>query len=280
VVWRDSVLHAVFPLPAAPRLDTPLYGFYRPDKAEEQPRELRDALEAADVHHAVILPLDGAARLGLAMSSQSWFIDMALHEAVHLLVQFPARSGATTGFRWPAWTVPQPDRAQLAARCYGSVNPKEQRLNAERVPLAAAASSALTGGPIENVCRETRAFIAERRRRWAGLSEVTVPPEDGGAPLSCEAGEAIMELNEGVPAFVAWLTARQLKIVDDERLRAQFDVQSRDVFYTTGTMQLTVLRRLLGDQFTTATERLASSSFNSGGAIFSTLEAEVPRHCR
>jgi hypothetical protein len=41
----------------------------------------------------------------------------------------------------------------------------------------------------------------------------------------------------------------RLNVVDDERLRAQFDVQSRDVFYMTGTMQLTVLRRLLGEQF-------------------------------
>lgn len=123
----------------------------------------------------MILPLDADARLGFSMSSQSWLIDMVVHEAFHLLVQFPARSGGAAAFRWPSWSVPQPDRAQLAARCYGSVTPKQQRLSAERAPLLAAAMAAVTGGPIENVCRETRAFIAERRRRWSDLSEVQVP---------------------------------------------------------------------------------------------------------
>jgi hypothetical protein len=266
----------VRPLTTAPRLDTPLYGFYRPDKAAEQPQQLRNQLEAAGIREAVILPLDGAARLGLSMTSQSWFIDMALHEAFHLLVQFPARSGAGAADQWPSWTVPQPDRTQLAARCYGSVNPKEQRLGPERAALLAAAMSAATGGPLESVRRDTGAFVAERRRRWSDLSGIQVASEDGGASRSCADGEAIMELNEGVPTFVAWLTARSLGVIDDNRLRAQFNVQQRDVFYTTGMMQLVVLQRLLGARFTAATERLASPASSAGG-IFSMLEAELAR---
>lgn len=228
-VWRDGALRSVFPLASAPRLDTPLYGFFRPARAADHPQELRDRLAAAGVREAVILPLDGDARLGFSMNSQSWFIDMAVHEAVHLLVQFPSRSGVEAAFRWPRWTVPQPDRAQLANRCYGSADPKEQRLAAERAPLLAAAMSAATGGSLESVCRDARTFVAERHRRWSGLSGVAVPFEDGAAARACAEGEAIMELNEGVPAFVAWLTARDLDVIGDDRLRAQFNVQQRDV---------------------------------------------------
>jgi hypothetical protein len=87
-----------------------------------------------------------------------------------------------------------------------------------------------------------------------------------------------METNEGVPAFVAWLTGHQLGVVDDKRLTAQFNVQQRDAFYMIGTMQLAVLRRLAGAEFADITTRLASSP-SSAGSIVATLEAEVSRRC-
>lgn len=89
-----------------------------------------------------------------------------------------------------------------------------------------------------------------------------------------------MELNEGSAAFVAWLTARQLGVIDDARLRSQFNVQQRDVFYTTGMMQLTVLQRLLGDQFRKATDAMAAAASLPAGNIFSTLETETSRRCQ
>jgi hypothetical protein len=55
-VWRDGALRSVFPLAAAPRLDTPLYGFFRQASATEHPAELRDQLEAAGVRVAAHRP--------------------------------------------------------------------------------------------------------------------------------------------------------------------------------------------------------------------------------
>jgi hypothetical protein len=107
-----------------------------------------------------------------------------------------------------------------------------------------------------------------------------VPSEGGGAPRSCPVGEAIMEVNEGVPAFVAWLTARQLNVVTDERLRMQFNVQQRDNFYVTAMMQLVVLQRLLGDRFTPMTEQIAASASAPAGSIFAMLETELARRCQ
>jgi hypothetical protein len=279
-LWRDGSVRASFPLAAAPRFDTPLYGFYRRGRETDQPADLRQRLESDGISEAVILPLDGDARLGLSLTSQSWFIDMALHEAVHLLVQFPSRTGATTP-RWPAWTLPQPDRVQLATRCYGSVNPTEQRLGVERLPLLDAAMGAITGSPLANVCRDARAFVTARRTRWREQAGVEVPAESAPGPvLSCAQGEAVMELNEGVPAFVAWLTARELGVVADAQVRSQFTALSRDAFYMTGAMQLTLLRSLAGDEFDAITGRLAESSTWSDGAILSALETALARRCQ
>lgn len=58
-IWRDGAVRSVFRMTAAPRLDTPLYGFYRPTQPEDQPSELREQLQAAGVREAVILPQGG-----------------------------------------------------------------------------------------------------------------------------------------------------------------------------------------------------------------------------
>jgi hypothetical protein len=78
--------------------------------------------------------------------------------------------------------------------------------------------------------------------------------------------------------FVAWLTAHQLRIVDDNRVKIRFNALQRDVFSLTAMMQLVVLRRLLGDDFAEATARLVSSASWDAG-IFLALETHVFTAC-
>jgi hypothetical protein len=89
-----------------------------------------------------------------------------------------------------------------------------------------------------------------------------------------------MELEEGVPDFVAWMSAHTLGIVSDDRVRARFGALMSQPFYVLGAMQLVVLRHLLGPQFLNTTAQISSSSSWESGAIFSVLESQVERMCR
>jgi hypothetical protein len=140
--------------------------------------------------------------------------------------------------------------------------------------------TALSKGETEGVCMSARAFVQERRKRWTQLGGVQVPSGTSFEPLSCEHAEAIMELEEGVPDFVAWMSAHALDIVNNDRVRARFGALMSQPFYVSGAMQLVVLRHLLGTQFLTTTAQMASSSSWESGAIFSVLESQVERMCR
>jgi hypothetical protein len=285
-LWRAGAVTAVFELSTEPELSTALYGFVFPDDAANkgvlssfrQPPELRRQLEALGVQQAILLPIDGDQRLKLTLSSQELF-DMAVHEGFHAYAQFPTWGNFDSPHRWPAWSTPQPNRLVLATRCYGSSDPLEPRLTEERNALVRAAMTAVTGGPVETICGDAKAFIAERQSRWSKLASISVPAEAGNKEMSCGEAEAIMELNEGVADFVSWLTAHQIGVVQDEQLRRRFTAGLRDLSYVTASMQLVVLRRLLEDGFLDATSRVSTSTSWDSGSIFSILEAQVSGRC-
>jgi hypothetical protein len=194
-------------------------------------------------------------------------------------VQLPTWSGLDSPHRWPAWDR-QPDRQRIPQLCYGSTDPQKLTVGLEREHLLNAAMTALTTGDSEAVCKSTRSFIQERRKRWTALSEVRVPSATSLEPLSCPFAEAIMEMEEGVPDFVAWMSAHALGIVDTARVRRRFGATMAQPFYVMGAMELVVLRHLLGEQFLDATAQMASSSSWESGSMFSVLESQVERVCR
>jgi hypothetical protein len=143
-----------------------------------------------------------------------------------------------------------------------------------------AAMTALTKGETAAVCTSARAFVQERRKRWETLSGVEVHTGTAFQALSCAQAEAIMELEEGVPDFVAWMSAHSLGIVSDDRVRARFGATMSQPFYILGAIQLVVLHSLMGPQFLPTTAQMASSSTWEAGAMFSVLEAQVESLCR
>jgi hypothetical protein len=287
LLWRGAKADAVFQLTAEPRFETPLFGFFVSGNAANagsggrarQPDALAAQLDALGVRHAVLLPVEVDGRLPFKLSVQNQF-DVAVHEAFHAHVQMPVWAGIERSDGWPAWTSVQPDRSQLALRCYGSADARAPLLAAEREPLVRAATAALGREPIEGVCRDARSFLSERRRRWSDLTSVRVDGESPGPAMSCVQAEVTMELDEGVPDFVAWMTARQLRIVDDERVGLRFKASQRDVFYLTGMMQLVVLRHLLGTEFAGLTARIAASPSWESGALADALDTQLAARCQ
>lgn len=284
IVWRNGRAREPFALAAEPRKETPLYSFFVPQgiartttqRRSTQPEALAGQLRSMGFDRAVMLFLDGDAGLPFTLGSANHF-DIAVHEGFHAHVQLPTWYRFDSLHRWPAWSEPTADRVSLASSCYGSADPKAQDVP-ERPALVEAAMTALTGGSREAVCRHAGTFVAARRERWMRAGTARVASEAGGRTTSCSESESIMELNEGVPDFVAWMTAHELGVVDESRVRGRFSASQRDLFYVMGAMQLTVLRRLQGDAFPQTTTRIASSASPAGG-VFAELEAEVARGC-
>ena len=57
-------------------------------------------------------------------------------------------------------------------------------------------------------------FVRERRRRWSELSAVQVASDVGSGTMSCAEAETIMEMDEGLPDFVAWMTSYEIGAAD------------------------------------------------------------------
>ena len=98
--------------------------------------------------------------------------------------------------------------------------------------------------------------------------------------MSCREAEAGMELTEGTADMVFWMTARDLGIVTDAQVRQRFAASQRDVFYLTGSMQLVVLRTLMGERaFEEAMRTIASSTSWTAAEPSTLLDSAVARHC-
>lgn len=285
VLWRDGKATTTIEFAVEPRMSTPLYGYLTPAPVPgsaqisadsyRQPDPVRDQLHALGIQRAVFIPIEG---LPLELGSAEEF-DLSVHEAFHLYVQLPTWSGLDSPHRWPAWDR-QPDRQKVGPLCYGSGDPQKLNITPERGHLINAAMTALTTGELDKVCVNARSFVEERRKRWMALSTVRVPSATAEETISCAQAEAIMEMEEGVPDFVAWMSAHTLGIVSNERVRQRFGATMSQPFYVLGAMQLVVLRHLLGAQFLPATSQIASSASWESGAMFAVLESHVERLCR
>ena len=292
VVWNAGNVSTIA-LAAAPRLSTPMYGFHMAGTAVTgatvaskaagsqwtQPAALAVQLERMGVRRAVLVPLRPEIKLPFELRPLQIF-NIAVHEAVHLHVQAPAWTGEPGEYAWPSWSERQPDRADLAARCYGAAG---AGVEAERRQLADAAMAALTGGGRDAVCAGVRAFAESRRTRWAGIDAAAITVTGGAPdakPMTCRQGEAVMELTEGLADFVAWMTARDAGIVSDAQVQQRLLAQQRDVFYLTGAMELIVLRHFLGEPaFARLPRTIGASASWREGELFGAVESALKDRC-
>ena len=291
VIWNAGAVSTIA-LAAAPSFSTPMYGFHMAVPAgtgatEEskgalkrwtQAPALGEQLERMGLRRAVLVPLRPEIKLPFDLKAPQ-ILDIAVHEAVHLNVQVPSWTRQRGEHSWPAWTEQQPDRPDLALQCYGAAG---VNVTEERGHLVDAAMAALTGGSREQVCARTRGFADSRRQRWSRVdaSNVTVKGGSSAPPMSCRQGEAVMELTEGLPDFVYWMSARRAAVVTEAQVKQRFMAQQRDVFYLTGSMQLVVLRHLLGERaFARLPRTIGASSSWRDGELFAAVGAALKDRC-
>jgi hypothetical protein len=282
-LWRAGRAVSYARTDEAPALLTPLYGYWFATDWQEAPDadvpgrgrhpvSVAQWIESTGVSTAVILPVtvpDFPMELPALVKVQ-----LGMHEAFHVDVQAP-RWYASNG-NWPAWDR-QPDRRGLQV-CYTSGDDVAAALAAEREHLATLIESLLDGDSTA-ACQAGRAFLEQRRQRYAMLDSVPVAAHDG-TPASCAVAEAIMELEEGTADWASWTVLYDLGIASRESLLRRYRAIQDEVFYLTGAMQLHALRLMRPDALHLFARRIAESEGPDAGGPTALFAGALESFCR
>jgi hypothetical protein len=193
-----------------------------------------------------------------------------VHETFHLHAQFPTWLDQPTAYAWPAWDR-QPDRAALVKTCYGGAD--GQGVAGERAALRSAFVALHSRGDRSAGCAAARSFVAMRENRYRANAASRVA--SGAGDVGCDVAEAVMELEEGVPDYIARGTALELGLLSVERMLYAYDHPITPLFYQFGGFELLVINELLGAAAMPAlTAQIAASTDHRGG-VFGTLTRTV-----
>jgi hypothetical protein len=281
--WQAGEVKDYRGLAVKPRLLTPLYGYHLPWQgnggpfdglvgAATQPPEVGAWLDEIGVESAVIVPVHvEGLPFELPLLHQ---IQVALHEAFHVEVQAPRWLGPDGD--WPTWDF-QPDRPALEA-CYAGDAAIEAALQEERGALDQLIN-ALLDDDESGACEAGEAFLSRRNARYALLEGVSVA-DYAGTPGSCEAAEAIMELEEGTADFASWSRLYHMEQASRDDLVRRYQASQKDVFYLTGAMQLHAVFLMNPEGFNRITGEIAGSESAEQGSLTAVFTRELGSYCR
>ena len=247
------------------------------------PQDLATALASIGVTRAMMLRIDfeqgPLAKLDLSRYFSSFDVLRFLwvvHETFHLYSQFPVWLDQPARYAWPAWDH-QPSRPELVATCYGGKDAPFAK--DERAALFEAYGAVYRRSDRTAACTAVQKFLAARAARYASLADARVATAE--TPIGCEQAEAIMELEEGVPSFIANVIALDLGVVSLDQIDAGFQQPLAEPFYGHGAFELMVLRRLLDrDALRAATERITKSADYKSGITYELASRCSSDHAR
>lgn len=264
--WRQRSALTVISVDSAPPLATPLYGLIDTDpigpratpealaslaRQQDVSTELRRVLATHRATRVVVLPqplrFDDLGAFGKVMQQQGadpvmLQLYLAVHEGFHLHSQVPTWLDQPRRYAWPAWDH-QPARRQLVASCYAGGDSIAQLVRREQGELRMAWTKLMpdAGGSVDrDGAREhARRFVATRETRYRALRDVRIAQDT--AHVSCAVGEAIMELEEGAPQWIAHTAIVRAGVQTVQQMRRAYVQPQTDMFYQLGAMQLWIL---------------------------------------
>lgn len=247
----------VFKQTAEKQKNLDLFAYYYP-KAKHTglsftlPEQLNNYLEKNNIERAFIFKFNYNPKIisKLTDNREKFFdsdnilrIVFILHEGFHLQITLPKWIEKKAGF-WPKWDI-QPDRKKLSGECYyGSDEIKklyQQELNAI-VKLFGLLYTDSNSSKME-IEQAAREFITTREKRY-GLTSGKNLSKVKEYPMNCEESETIMEMEEGIPDFIAKFLTVETKLVNPAQVIALKENNVVDPFYSFGALQLMVLYRL------------------------------------
>lgn len=270
-LWRHGTALTAISVDSAPPLATPLYGLIDTDpvgpratpgvlaslgKLQHVSAELHRVLASHRATRVVVLPqplrFEDLGAFGKVMQQQGadpvmLQLYLAVHEGFHLHSQVPTWLDQPRRYAWPAWDH-QPARRQLVASCYAGADSIAQLVRQEQSELRMAWTKLMpdAGGRVDrDGAREhARRFVATRGARYRVLRDVRI--EQDTARVSCAVGEAIMELEEGAPQWIAHTAMVRAGVQTVQQMRRSYVQPQADMFYQLGAMQLWILEAWRG----------------------------------
>lgn len=250
-------------------------GTYYPQLPEEYVRSLSDR----NIDYLFVLNIN--VRRAAGQSAQLWrWISHVVHEGVHLFLQHsstpPTIFPISTKGSWPSWVI-QPDRSEVAARCYRG-NEISEMINRELRLLRSATSALLLRDDRKASIEFARAYIQARGARLKKLEHVQVPK--GGhpksTPMGCHEAEVTFEHDEGIADFIGYVAVLESGLTTREELvnHLMAEVSEEDViFYRIGSMKALLLRYLAPSEFAAVSRRISNSTSWRTGLDFEFAQA-------
>lgn len=282
-LWQNGSVTDYFTSEQAPKLTTPLYGYYLNfDDIKEgyenplttksrQPEVISQWLTSLEVKSAVLMPTDFP-QFPFEIPALKK-MQLAIHEAFHVEVMI--RYWYTDQGAWPAWDE-QPDRSGLQ-NCYNTSDTLKQALNAEKDQLITLIELLLDNDK-SAACQASRAFIKLREERYSMLTNVTVDRPDG-TPCDCAEAENIMELEEGLADYASWTMLYDMGLSSREELIKRYNAVQNEPFYQTGAMLMHALALMNEGNTAEIIEEITSSASQAEGALLPIFKSELEAFC-
>lgn len=282
-VWQHGQLLSYTSVADAPKLATPLYGYYLNYGApvdssnqslaalSKQPEAISRWLEGHDIDSAVLMPVEFP-QFPFEIPTLVK-VQIAIHEAFHVDVMI--RYWFTGIGHWPAWDQ-QPDRNALQ-NCAAASEAAQEALRSEQLLLADLVT-ALVDEDDAQACALGTSFLDSRANRYDMLADVTVPRHDG-TPASCQEAENIMELEEGLADYASWTMLYDIGTASWDKLLQRYQAIQKEPFYLTGAMLMHASTLMHDGEPAALIEAIATSSTIAEGAVVTQFEQQLNAFC-
>ncbi|MEL6535973.1 MAG: hypothetical protein AAFQ98_11200 [Bacteroidota bacterium] len=277
-LWKQGEAMAYLCSADIPSMLTPLYSYYLnyPDTlvgdaklfGTYQNAPIFSAwMEENEVDAAVFMPTDFPKfpfKIPAKVKTQ-----LAIHEAFHIEVTL--RKWYTGKGFWPKWDV-QPDRAQVQ-NCYLGDSIAEGLIDREQETLALLVEALLDQDKPEAM-RLAEEFLEARQLRYDHLegTEVSLTEQTQG---DCQAGEALMEIEEGIADYASWVKMFDIGTVSREDLLRRYRAKQKDKFYLTGCMLLHASVLMSGGKEMEVISKMVNAPSLEEGSLLTVFKAQL-----
>ncbi len=248
-------------------LENGLLGFYMESKREAFPQELLNYFKKSNIHIATVFSLS---LLDNPSVQPQWslkeYLNLYMHEDFHFRTTFPTDLDVPWKTPWPKWGQ-MPDRSKLADLCYFN-KLGESLFKMEHEAGVQMAKELIVLNNRERALARAREFISLRKMRYHALASVRVPSSYNPNGVTCEEGEAIMELVEGLAMYASDGAMFVLGIFNQNETVASINSYPEEWFYRAGLAQMLFLFRFNGPGIFQVTDRIAHSSSWQKGVFF------------
>ncbi len=270
-LWKKGKLLSYLETKDKPLLSTPLYGYQlnfrdmeeeKIDvlvRASQQPESITNWLNENYVESAVLIPTDFP-KFPFKLSTHIK-VQLALHESFH--VELMLRKWYTGVGPWPTWDS-QPNRNELR-QCFvqgDSLTPEYR----EEQEVLAKMIEALLDEDKQTAIERGRDFLNKRAMRYDNLKAIEVTRGDG-KKCSCEEGENIMELEEGLADYGSWTMLYELGTVTRKSLIQRYNAIQLEPFYLTGAMLMHAAKLMNSNNAQPLIDEIIDSSSQEEGAV-------------